>query len=146
MLPYVTAAEVVKICQELMAGGNKPESKNKYPVLNYTLDELKQYAGLPVGEVPNEVIMNIDDCVIPLSEMSHSAYVEFNTKDNYTFKGVTVFCTPDSQGMLSIETNVLVCYEDANKITTILYDTVYDSETGDGRIKFNGIQCNEWGE
>ena len=144
MLPYVTATEVVKICQELMTGGSKPESKNKYPVLNYTLDELKQYAGLPVGEVPIEVIMNIDDYVTG-AEFNSSTYVEFQTKDGYTFKGTVVASMQDSQGVLLIEQSVLVCYEDGNnsKITTISYVTVYDAETGDGRIEFNGIQCNE---
>ena len=139
MLPYTTAIDVAKICKEIIKeSGSKSESKNKYPVLNYTLDEIKQYAYLPTEELPEDFVLDVDSITLPVSEACHTTYVEFQTKDNYTFKGVLTV-VGDISFEACIQFSDIVCY-DGNNITKIIYKTEHDAETGDVRVLLYTIE------
>lgn len=111
-----------------------PQPKNKYPTLNYTLEEIKQYAG--AEEIPEDIISNIDDCVQPLWTQDSSTYIEFLTKDNYAFKGVVMCGWGAEFGVNEVN---FVCNEDETA-TKIRYAVTYDAETGDSTLTFAAIE------
>lgn len=120
-----------------------PQPKNKYPTLNYTLAEIKQYADVPVKEVPEDLISDIDEHIQPWWGSGSSTYIEFLTKDNYAFKGVVVSSWHPDSGTNRID---FVCSEGKRTATKIIYGIETDVETGDSRLFFTAIEVITQGE
>ena len=141
-LPYVTEIEARKIAkQEIKESGSQPQPgpepqpTNKYPMIDYTLDELLAYVDVPQEELPSDLKDAINYCLNTMHlEDEYCSYAEFYTKDGYCFKGSLCISSGLQGGHVALS-----CWISQYEITEVEMSLGADAETGDLYLELNAI-------